>query len=303
MDRKAAPERFQQQQQQAYEDDSVATGALPTQHGEEDYDDFYIYGNEDDDRIDLKNPPVNLDEDFDEKEELICMGDVSIDDDDKGAILKTLVKSAIEDEHYVIHDDQRRTHASGSGDMDSKSESDYIEITTTPPSGNVDLSNRGPEKLYPVDPPSNTLKFKYGQSLLASSDSSNNNNDLEFMSKSHYDEKYIYDLKNVECIYSLNSYAASNHKDARFLYSRETGRLILTTYRLIFIPNNADAMVKEGRVMDLDLNLQLFNCPKLPFSVVIFLTSIFEIRACMFKIFLALSYFLLVSRMKSTFFV
>lgn len=106
--------------------------------------------------------------------------------------------------------------------------------------------------------------------------------ELGFLSKLYYDEKYIYDLKDVECVCSVTNQPPSTNyreaKEAKNILYKLSGRLILTSYRLVFVPVG-NMHTKSHILFEPDKRLEIFKCDKLPYSVVIPLTYIYEIRA------------------------
>jgi hypothetical protein len=91
---------------------AVVTRA-PTAY-EDEYD-FYIYGDENEDQIPSKNASINMDADFDEKDELVLEEKLERDN-----AVRTLVESAIQDE--------QKDHDNSEGN-NSKSDSEFVEIT------------------------------------------------------------------------------------------------------------------------------------------------------------------------------
>jgi hypothetical protein len=110
-------------------------------------------------------------------------------------------------------------------------------------------------------------------------------NEWDFLPKLFYDEKIISDLINVDCIYSFNQqFDSLNSKDIKHMNAKVNGKLVLTTYRLIFLPLNHESFnwTASTKLLDSDKRFQLFTCSKVPFSICVPLTTIFEQRACRF---------------------
>jgi hypothetical protein len=240
-------------------ENSAATAPTAPRASCDDYDDFYIYGDENEDRIRSRTPSINLNDDFDEKGELIDA------ECDKETAVRTLLKSALDDD--INNHDKAVDKVDRS---DSKSDSEFVEIVTERPIIACDFEKHDVRKLISLG-------------HHASSDSwIQQNSDFNFISKLYYDEVVIFEVSNVECVYSLDNHVtlATSPREMKHLYGRETGRLILTTYRLLFVADNSEPYPNKEKLLELDTRLQLFNCSKLPHSVVISLTSIFEFRAC-----------------------
>lgn len=103
--------------------------------------------------------------------------------------------------------------------------------------------------------------------------------DFDLLSRLYYEEKFIFDLKNVSCLYSSSQShcMAPNSKEMKTNNTYLDGRLILTTFRLMFIPYQEN--INANKLFKPEKRLHLFN-HKLPFTIVVPLTSIFELRAC-----------------------
>ena len=104
--------------------------------------------------------------------------------------------------------------------------------------------------------------------------------ELDFLEKCDFDEKILIHINNVSCL----------SETSNFLHSKESktsmdglknlfGKLILTSYRLLFLPYHYDDRIDLGSLFSSDPNLQLFNNKSSPLAVVIPLSFIYEIKA------------------------
>ena len=223
--------------------------------GGESEDYYYIYGNEEEDRL---NNFVDPDDDFDEKEEILFEN-----------ISPELEKRAARAEPQDIDGFESEAYAD-----------DFVAVVAC--SAANDLDQRVANRLTTRNSALQSVQSKSSFSSSSTNYVSNapldaTNNELEFFS----DEKYIFDLENVNCVFSLSSQLMpENVKEIKNANARVKGRLILTSYRLLFVACDPEKMNKADSLFDVDKRLLLFNCQKLDFSVVINLASIYEIRAC-----------------------
>lgn len=97
-----------------------------------------------------------------------------------------------------------------------------------------------------------------------------------FLDKLDYDERVLMQIANVGCLCDLSR---GMHSSSKEVTVNLNGRLVLTTYRLQFIPTHTDDAIDPNRVFSIDRNLLLFACKQSQFSLSIPLTFIFEIRA------------------------
>lgn len=93
-------------------------------------------------------------------------------------------------------------------------------------------------------------------------------------------EKFVAELRNVMCLKSENNFLNSSHlsKEIRNNSVYHDGRLILTNYRLVFVPLT-NQPIKESSLFIADKRLHLFH-HKIDHTISIALTSIHEIKAC-----------------------
>jgi hypothetical protein len=103
-------------------------------------------------------------------------------------------------------------------------------------------------------------------------------NDLVYLPRSYFDERLVFSLKNVNCVYST-----TNRNDI----PNVCGKLLLTNYRLIFLPYEADKQNIDAeiwsRMFVIDNRLQLFNHKKLISAIIIPYAFIYELRACKYR--------------------
>ncbi|RNA28581.1 Myotubularin-related 10-B [Brachionus plicatilis] len=94
------------------------------------------------------------------------------------------------------------------------------------------------------------------------------------------DEKLMSEINNVLCLKSENTFlnGSPQSKDIRNKSVYMDGRLILTNYRLVFVPLD-DQVIKENSLFCVDKRLQLFH-HKILHTISIPLASIHEIKAC-----------------------
>jgi hypothetical protein len=105
-------------------------------------------------------------------------------------------------------------------------------------------------------------------------------NDLVYLPKSYFDEKLVFSLKNVNCVYS------TTHRND---IPNVCGKLLLTNYRLIFLPYEADKQNIDSEIwlkmFVIDKRLQLFNHKKFNSAIIIPYAFIYELRACKYRFF------------------
>ena len=94
-----------------------------------------------------------------------------------------------------------------------------------------------------------------------------------FLAEHIYEEKTVCELNNISCWYS------SSRLNVELRPRTETvhGRLVLTNYKLVFIPNPEHI---NQTLFNLEPRLELFKHPRYPFFVCIPLSFIYDIRAC-----------------------
>lgn len=104
--------------------------------------------------------------------------------------------------------------------------------------------------------------------------------DPDLESLENLDEKFVAELRNVMCLKSENNFLNSSHisKDIRNNSVFQDGRLILTNYRLVFVPLS-NQPIKESSLFIADKRLHLFQ-HKIAHTISIPLACIHEIKAC-----------------------
>lgn len=120
--------------------------------------------------------------------------------------------------------------------------------------------------LEPEDPRKSKSKF-YVQD-------DENRQSTEFK-KFFNNERLLYTLHNVTSFYSSSVLTSNSHKETSVDTIKVKGKLMLTNFQLLFIPNK-----KHLRVCELDERcLSLFN-HEMPLSFVLPLTFIYELKTC-----------------------
>jgi hypothetical protein len=94
-----------------------------------------------------------------------------------------------------------------------------------------------------------------------------------FLPEHIYEEKVIIELNNITCLYSSSKLNVELKTKTESVH----GRLILTNYKMVFIPNQEHI---NQMLFNPDARLSLFKHPKYPYSIFIPLSFIYEIRAC-----------------------
>lgn len=106
--------------------------------------------------------------------------------------------------------------------------------------------------------------------------SSNEQNEFNF-TRLYENERVIDSLSNIVCLYSSNVMASESLKDVSSHAIKVKGKLMLTSFQLVFIPYENQI---DSRIAQLDDSiLSLFTNRLYPFSFVIPLTFIYEIRS------------------------
>lgn len=97
---------------------------------------------------------------------------------------------------------------------------------------------------------------------------------FDLLDKLDFDERVIAQLPNVSCLCDLNT--TSSTKDSSVNIN---GRLVLTNFRLQFMPYYSDDAIDLSRIFTIERSLLLFNTRSSQLAVFIPLTFIFDIRA------------------------
>lgn len=100
---------------------------------------------------------------------------------------------------------------------------------------------------------------------------------FDLLDKLDYDERVIASVSKVSCLCDMNrgvSYASTKERNVYV-----NGRLVLTNFRLQFVPYHPDDAIDLGRVFTVERNLLLFAAKSSQMAVFIPLTHIFDIRA------------------------
>ena len=93
--------------------------------------------------------------------------------------------------------------------------------------------------------------------------------------KFYQNERLLFTLHNVTSFYSSSVLTSNSHKETSVDTIKVKGKLMLTNFQLLFIPNK-----KHLRVCELDERcLSLFN-HEIPLSFVLPLTFIYELKTC-----------------------
>lgn len=101
--------------------------------------------------------------------------------------------------------------------------------------------------------------------------------DLDLLDKTEFDEKILIDLNNVSCLCDTNNVLHSKENKTTLVTNKFlNGKLILTTYRLLFLPYESE---NANDLFSVDRNLQLFNTRSSPLSQAIPLSFIHDIKA------------------------
>jgi hypothetical protein len=105
--------------------------------------------------------------------------------------------------------------------------------------------------------------------------------ELDFFQKSEYDEKILIHLNNVSCLCDTNNVLHSKENKTTMDTNKYlNGKLILTSYRLLFLPYHSDDKINDlNSLFIIDRNLQLFNNKSSMLAFVIPLSFIYDIKA------------------------
>ena len=211
--------------------------------------------NNDDDDDEYNDDDYN-EGDFDEKDEL------------EVALTKMELSNTVKPDMYNKNNDLNTSYDSmdalGNDEVDSQL-SNARQLKSVPK--NNPYNNTGKSTFYFAESPSESVRI-----------STEEDNDLVYLPKSYFDEKLVFSLKNVNCVYSTTY---------RNDIPNVCGKLLLTNYRLIFLPYEADKQNIDAeiwsKVFVIDKRLQLFNHKKLISAIIIPYAFIYELRACKYK--------------------
>lgn len=140
----------------------------------------------------------------------------------------------------------------------------------------------GVQSEYPLkSSPSQSIAYVEDDQAAANSPS------FELLDKIDFDERIVMQLDNVTCLFDINQGSQLNRETGNTQTSAcMVGRLVLTTYRLQFVPYRTNEKIDPNKFLTMDRNLLLFSNKSSRFAIFIPLTFIFEIKACkLIKIF------------------